>query len=54
MEMLIVNKKLADKMFDMGVELIENARLVDGNKCFVFNVLPGQQALIKRLIAGAI
>lgn len=53
-EITIVNKSLANKMFDLGFELVEQAREVDGNLCFVFKVNSGQTALLKKLMSGSI
>ncbi len=51
-ELLVVNSALADKLLKAGIALVEQGRVVDGNRCFVFQYGPGQSAIVKRIING--
>lgn len=51
-EIVLVSAKLADKLFKLGFELVEQGFVVDGNKCFRFKVKPGQQVLLERILNG--
>lgn len=51
-ELLIINVNLANRLFNAGVKLIETSRIIDGNKCFVFEIKPGNQAIVNRILNG--
>ncbi len=51
-ELLVVNSALADKLLKAGILLVEQGRVVDGNRCFVFNYSLGQSAIVRKILNG--
>jgi len=51
-ELLVVNSALADKLLKAGIALVEQGRIVDGNRCFVFQYGPGQSATVRKIVYG--
>lgn len=51
-ELLIVSPVKADRLFKAGIRLVEQGRIVNGHRVFVFEYGPGQTALVRRIING--
>ena len=51
-ELLIASPVKADRLFKAGVRLVEQGRIVNGHRVFVFEYGPGQTALVRKIING--
>lgn len=49
-ELLIASPKKADELFKAGIALIEQGRLVNGHRVFVFEYGPGQSAIVRKIM----
>jgi hypothetical protein len=48
-ELLLINSRVADALFKAGIQLVE-MRDIGHSRAFVFNVEPGQTAIVRRIL----
>lgn len=49
-EIMVVSPTLADKLYKAGIALVEQGRIVDGNRVFVFQYSTGQNAIVRKIL----